>query len=108
MTVSDNAVDRPLVDLVIDAIDADYDLSEGVKYYVLAALEGPKALQELLDGVSTPHVPEPSSDRTVEEPVGAFLTSIGVGGFRGIGPKARLELHPEPRHRRRERTQWVG
>ena len=108
MTVADNAVDRPLVDVVIDAIDADNDLSDDVKYYVLAALEGPTALQELLDGVSTPHVPEPSGDRTVEEPVGAFVTSIGVAGFRGIGPKARLELHPAPRHHRRQRTQWVG
>lgn len=60
VTVADNAVDRPLVDVVIDAIDADNDLSDEAKYYVLAALEGPTALQELLDGISTPHVPEPS------------------------------------------------
>ena len=49
MTVADNAVDRPLVDVVIDAIDADNDLSDEAKYYVLAALEGPTALQELLE-----------------------------------------------------------
>ncbi|MEH6796233.1 MAG: AAA family ATPase [Rhodococcus sp. (in: high G+C Gram-positive bacteria)] len=96
MTVADNAVDRPLVDVVIDAIDADAELSDEVKYYVLAALEGPTSLQELLDGISTPHVPEPSGSQLVEEPVGAFLTSIGVAGFRGIGPKATLELHPAP------------
>lgn len=57
MPVADNAVDRPLVDVVIEAIDADNDLSDEVKYYVLAALEGPTALEELLDSVSTPHVP---------------------------------------------------
>lgn len=51
----------------------------------MAALEGPTALQELLDGISTLRVPESSADRTVEVPVGAFLTSIGVAGFRGIG-----------------------
>ncbi|WP_032364317.1 AAA family ATPase [Rhodococcoides fascians] len=96
MTVADNAVDRPLVDVVIDAIDADNDLSDEAKYFVLAALEGSTALQELLDGVSTPHVPEPSGSQLVEEPVGAFLTSITVAGFRGIGPKAALELHPAP------------
>ena len=96
MTVADNAVDRPLVDVVIDAIDADNELSDEAKYYVLAALEGPTALKELLDGVSTPHVPESSAGKTLEEPVGAFLTSIGVAGFRGIGPKATLELHPGP------------
>ncbi|MDI9932376.1 hypothetical protein QM588_18330 [Rhodococcus sp. IEGM 1354] len=96
MTVAVNAVDRPLVDAAIDAIDEDTDVSDDVMYYVLAALEGPTALRELLDGVSTPHVPESSADRTVEEPVGALLTSIGVAGFRGIGPKAILELHPAP------------
>ncbi|MCJ0893766.1 hypothetical protein [Rhodococcus sp. ARC_M5] len=91
MPVADNAVDRPLVDVVIDA---DNELSDEVKYFVLAALEGWTSLQELLDGISTPHVPESSADRTVEEPVDAFLTSIGVAGFRGIGPEAILELHP--------------
>lgn len=96
MPVADNAVDRPLVDVVIDAIDADAELSDEAKYFVLAALEGPTALQELLDGVSTPHVPEPSGSQLLEEPVGAFLTSITVAGFRGIGPKAALELHPAP------------
>jgi recombinational DNA repair ATPase RecF len=30
------------------------------------------------------------------EPVGAFLTSITVAGFRGIGPEARLDLQPGP------------
>ncbi|MEK8070715.1 hypothetical protein [Rhodococcoides navarretei] len=43
MTVADNAVDRPVVDVVIDAIGADTDLFDEVKYYVLAALEGPTA-----------------------------------------------------------------
>lgn len=57
VTVADNAVDRPLIDVVIEAIDAGNYLADEVKYYVLAALEGPSALQEMLDGVSTPHVP---------------------------------------------------
>ncbi|MBM7245194.1 hypothetical protein HQO12_19295 [Rhodococcus fascians] len=78
MPVADNAVDRPLVDVVIDAIDADNELSDEAKYFVLAALEGPTALQELLDGISTPRVPEPSGTQFVEEPVGAFLTSHRV------------------------------
>ncbi|WP_032375347.1 AAA family ATPase [Rhodococcoides fascians] len=96
MTVADEIVDRPLVDVVLDAIDQDDNLSDDVKYLVLAALEGPTALRELLDGVATPHVPQPSNNQVVEEPVGAFLTSIAVAGFRGIGPKATLDLHPAP------------
>ena len=35
--VADNSVDRPLVDVVIDAIDADNVLSNEVKYCLLAA-----------------------------------------------------------------------
>ncbi|MGD9525492.1 MAG: AAA family ATPase [Pseudonocardia sp.] len=35
--------------------------------------------------------PEPSP-----EPVGAYLRSITVAGFRGIGPERMLELHPGP------------
>jgi hypothetical protein len=96
VTVADRAVNRPFVDVVIDAIDAGSDLSDEVKNYVLAALEGPTSGQELPDGVSTARVPEPSANRTVEQPVFAFLTSIGVAGFRGIGPTATLELHPAP------------
>ncbi|MBY4382622.1 hypothetical protein HQO24_12865 [Rhodococcus fascians] len=45
MTVADNAFDRPLVDVVIDAIDAVNDLSDLAKFYVLVAREGPTALQ---------------------------------------------------------------
>ncbi|MDZ7912593.1 MAG: AAA family ATPase [Rhodococcus sp. (in: high G+C Gram-positive bacteria)] len=96
MTSADKVVDRPLVDVVVEAIDVDDTLTDEVKYFVLAALEGPNELQDLLDGVSTPHVPAPSGTGPVEEPVGAFLTSIGVAGFRGIGPKATLDLHHAP------------
>ncbi|MDV6263774.1 hypothetical protein [Rhodococcoides yunnanense] len=95
MTVADNAVARPLVDVVLEAIDADEKLSDDVKYLVLAVLEGPTALQQLLDGISTPQARE-ESDASGEEPVGAFLKQITVAGFSGIGPKATSDLHPAP------------
>lgn len=85
--VADSAVDRPLVDVVIEAIDADNDSSDGVKYCVLAALEGPTALQELPDGVSTPLVPESSANGTVVEPVGPFLTYVDVAQTPSVGPR---------------------
>ncbi|MBX5333295.1 hypothetical protein HQO90_20070 [Rhodococcus fascians] len=50
MTDADNAVDRPLVDVVNEAVDADDHLSDDVKYCVLAALERPTTLRGLLDG----------------------------------------------------------
>jgi hypothetical protein len=38
--VADNAVDRPLVDVVIEAIDPDDDVSDEVTHYVLDASKG--------------------------------------------------------------------
>ena len=91
MTSADQIVDRPLVEVVIDAIDTDDQLTDEVMYFVLAALEGSTALQELLDG------PRPrviGRQRTLEQPVGTFLTPSGGAGFRGTGQRETLEPHP--------------
>lgn len=108
MPVADNAVDRPLVDVVIDAIDADADLSDEVKYFVLAALEGPTSLQELLDGISTPHVPEPSADRTVEEAGRCVPDVHRCGGLRRYRPEGDARTASRSRHHRRQWAQWVS
>ncbi|MBY6366557.1 AAA family ATPase [Rhodococcoides corynebacterioides] len=93
--MTEPVVDRPLTDDVLKAIDADTDLADAAKYLVMAALDGDDALTGLLDGTSMPQ-PRTPSDVETAEPVGAFLTSISVAGFRGIGPKAVLNLHPAP------------
>ncbi|WP_167325943.1 hypothetical protein [Rhodococcoides fascians] len=54
MPVADNAVDRPLVDVVIDAIDPGDDVSDEAKYYVLAALEWPALHYRSFSTVSRP------------------------------------------------------
>ncbi|MGA9874165.1 MAG: AAA family ATPase [Rhodococcus sp. (in: high G+C Gram-positive bacteria)] len=95
MTGTDEAVDRPLMDVVFDAIDADNELADEAKYLVLAALEGTDQLSGQLDGVTLVQTRR-AAQAAVEEPVGAFLTSIEVAGFRGIGPKSELKLHPAP------------
>jgi DNA repair exonuclease SbcCD ATPase subunit len=68
---------------------------------VLAALEGPQALAAYLDASATPHRPEtPSHAATTgtaaNEPLGAYLKSITVEGFRGIGQRKTLDLPPGP------------
>ncbi|CAM2763184.1 ATP-binding protein [Skermania piniformis] len=73
-------------------LDADAKLSEDSKLLVLAALEGRTALADLVGFAR----PEPADSGAATEPVGAFLQQISVGGFRGIGPQARLELAPYP------------
>ncbi|QCB52005.1 recombinase RecF [Rhodococcus sp. PAMC28707] len=95
MTGTDEAVDRPLVEVVFDAIDADNGLADDAKYLVLAALEGTDQLSDQLDGVTLLQTRR-AAQAVIEKPVGAFLTSIEVAGFRGIGPKSELKLHPAP------------
>ncbi|WP_052053394.1 hypothetical protein [Rhodococcoides fascians] len=58
--MTETAVDRPLIDVVLDAIDADDTLKDDAKYLVLAALGGEKALHGQLDGVTTPEVRGPA------------------------------------------------
>jgi recombinational DNA repair ATPase RecF len=61
---------------------------------VLAALEGQDALEaELVGGAVSPR---DSAARTPQALAGAFLRSIAVEGFRGIGPARTLELRPGP------------
>ena len=65
---------------------------------VLAALEGEPQLRALLDGVRTVAVPAFAQieDAAVVEPPGAYVRSITVEGFRGIGPASTLVLRPGP------------
>lgn len=90
--------DEQLVASVLELAEGDPDLPEEAKLLVLAALESDEWLTEALGG----HVPaglrrEPSRPaEAAREPVGAFLKSIRVKGFRGVGPEAHLALHPAP------------
>jgi DNA repair exonuclease SbcCD ATPase subunit len=89
--------DDRLKNTVLARADSDESLTEQARLVVLAALESPEDLSDALGGAvaaarppsSTP--PEPSS-----EPVGAYLSSVTVEGFRGIGPKVTVPLQPGP------------
>ncbi|OZF33038.1 hypothetical protein CH294_18080 [Rhodococcus sp. 14-2483-1-1] len=69
VTVADNAVDRPLVDVVIDAIDADDDVSKrsSAAYWQLS--KGRRHCKSY--STASRRNQETSSERTGEEPVGA-------------------------------------
>lgn len=96
MTDVDEVVDRPLLEMVFDAIDSDDTLTDDAKYLVLAALEGESELNAQLEGAAVLQTKRAAHGAVQETPVGAFLTSITVAGFRGIGPTATLDLHPAP------------
>jgi predicted ATPase len=81
---------------VLALADADPTLSEQAKFLILAALDSDAMLAETLSGDATPAVDSDQSAEPEAEPVGAFLRSIEVTSFRGIGQKVRLPLQPGP------------
>ncbi|MCV7281686.1 AAA family ATPase [Mycolicibacterium flavescens] len=91
--------DARLKNYVLARADDDPDLSEEARLVVLAALEGSSDLSEVLGDQTTrtelvESLTTPAA--TTTEPTGAYLTSITVEGFRGIGPEVTLPLKPGP------------
>ncbi len=83
-----------VVDAVLAMADED-GLDKDAGLLVLAALEGDEELSLALDGsyaASAPSVDEAAA----LEPVGAYLLTIKVTGFRGVGPSSSLPLTPGP------------
>jgi hypothetical protein len=86
--------DGALLATVIDRLDADAK-AKPFEAYVLAAFDGPDALAKLLESDTPPARPQGTAG-TTHEPRGAYLKSITVEGFRGIGARQTLELPPGP------------
>lgn len=78
--------------------DPELPIEEGL--FVLAALEGEDALEQALGGDNAEaqeRAPAVGETRTAERPgEGAYLQSISVQGFRGIGPNSSLRFEPGP------------
>ena len=77
--------DDRLKTTVLARADADEALSEHARLVVLAALESPEELADALGGAGVSGQPadSPTTPETTAEPVGAYLASITVQGFRG-------------------------
>ena len=75
-------------------LEADGSVEERWGGLVLAALEGPAALEAQLSGADA--TPREAGVRPSPARLGAFIQSIAVEGFRGIGPRQALELRPGP------------
>ncbi|AKS35851.1 AAA family ATPase [Mycolicibacterium goodii] len=91
--------DDRLKNFVLSLADRDDTLSEQAKLVVLAALEGSDDLTEVLGDTATrPELVESltTAQEDTTEPVGAYLRSITVQGFRGIGPEVTLNFQPGP------------
>ncbi|MFZ0833373.1 MAG: AAA family ATPase [Mycobacterium sp.] len=91
--------DDRLKNYVLRCADDDPDLTEDARLAVLAALGDPDDLAHVLGNeITSPELVDVLTTPvdTATEPVGAFLKSISVQGFRGIGPKVTLALPPGP------------
>jgi energy-coupling factor transporter ATP-binding protein EcfA2 len=77
-----------------ELLDADETVEDSTIYLVAAALQGDEEMADQLGGdATTPNRPD-TKTAPGPVPLRAFLRSITVSGFRGIGPRTTLELNP--------------
>jgi len=88
-------MDASLQHLIIERL-APAGLGEDAVDLILAAFEGAGALAATLAGEGTARTIENVQPELEIQPPGAYVASIAVEGFRGIGPAAKLELTPGP------------
>ena len=91
------AVDDPLISEVLERLDADATKTDATETgeaenLVLGALLG--RLDDVIDGVVAER--PVAATRAESAPVRAYLESVAVTGFRGIGPTCQLGLRPGP------------
>lgn len=86
-----------LLDVVRSRLDADPSVDTAVGLLVIAALEGAEALEQALDEAPSDLLPaDPPAVPDARDPVGAYVASIAVEGFRGIGELSTLRFNPGP------------
>lgn len=88
-----------LRDIVVTRLDKDAD--EDWAPLVLGAFDGDEALARAIDvdaeGARPARVlPKSTAAEPTAPPSAAYLKSISIEGFRGIGPRATLEIAPGP------------
>jgi hypothetical protein len=88
-------VDDFLLGIVLDRLDHQA-LAEEPTDLLLAALDGEEALAAQLSAAPGERYSPPDTAAAVRDPVGAYLSSVTVRGFRGIGPAATLKVKQGP------------
>jgi recombinational DNA repair ATPase RecF len=87
-------MDDMLLGIVLRRLEA-FPLSDQAADLLLAALEGDESLSAQLGGRAQPRS-KASDITTPSTPAGAYLQSVTVSGFRGIGAPATLSVPPRP------------
>jgi hypothetical protein len=88
-------MDDVLLGIVLDRLDHQV-LADQPTDLLLAALEGEDALVGQLNAAPDERYSPPGTAAAGPAPVGAYLSSVTVKGFRGIGPAATLTVRPGP------------
>jgi AAA domain len=88
-------MDDVLVGLVLQRREEN-PLPDASADLLLAAMDGDETLTCLLGGAAAPSRSRVPDAMAGQRPPGAYLTSLTVSGFRGIGPPATLSLRPGP------------
>jgi recombinational DNA repair ATPase RecF len=88
-------MDDALLGVVLERL-ADKPLPSQAEDLLLAALDSDQELAAQLDAPLAQRYPRVTGSIAEKEPVGAYLRSVTVAGFRGIGPSATLEVAPGP------------
>lgn len=89
-------MDERLQHVVFERLQAEGALDQDWSILVIAACTGDDELDDVLDAPKRLSTQQPQPPPAPEIPLGAFLKSITIQGFRGIGPEATLELNPGP------------
>jgi DNA-binding XRE family transcriptional regulator len=87
-------MDEVLLGIVLRRLE-EFPLPEEATDLLLAALENDESSSAQLGGQAQLRSEAPDIT-TAPTPAGAYLQSLTVGGFRGIGPPATLKVVPRP------------
>jgi recombinational DNA repair ATPase RecF len=88
-------MDEVLESLIVGRLDSDEKLAERTRALIIGACQGTEVLDAVLDGKA----PEPSKKtkaKGVSDRNPAYIQSIKVQGFRGVGPPATLPITTGP------------
>ena len=90
-------MDPQLQASIYQRLESDGAIDESWSVLILAACEGAHELDKVLENPS-PAVPAITAELGAirPDPLGAYLASITVQGFRGIGSETTLKLNPGP------------
>ena len=88
-------MDDVLLDIVLRRLE-ESPLPEPTTYLLLAALESEEGLSAQLSGQAEQPTAGALAGAVLPRPAGAYVRSLTVSGFRGIGQAATLSLAPGP------------